>query len=83
YCPYENIKKMEYPSMFLRASFNDARVNYWETAKYTAKMRELKQGKSINILKTAMVGGHLGSGDWYQNRAEEYAFALKILGIDE
>jgi len=83
YCPYENIQEVKYPNMFLRTSLNDPRLNYWEPAKYTAKLREFKKGKSVNILKTAMIGGHFGSGDWYENRAEEYAFALKILGIDE
>lgn len=83
YCPYENIREVEYPNIFLTTSINDPRVNYWEPLKYTAKLREEKKGNSINILKTAMIGGHKGSGDMYENVAEKDAFALKILGINE
>jgi oligopeptidase B len=83
YCPYENIESKTYPNMFLRTSLFDSRTFYWETAKFTAKMREYKKGSNINIMKTAMIGGHSGNGDWYKNRAEEYAFAFKFLNINE
>jgi oligopeptidase B len=83
YCPYENIKEQSYPNMLLTTSLTDSRVLYWQALKYSAKLRAKKKNDSINILKTSTVGGHFGAGSWYENRAEEYAFALKLLGISK
>jgi oligopeptidase B len=65
---------------------NDSRVKYWEPAKWTAKLRELKTDNNILLLKTNMGAGHGGSSGRYASLKEtafEYAFILDCLGVVE
>ncbi|MEA2104215.1 MAG: S9 family peptidase [Candidatus Cloacimonadota bacterium] len=81
YSPYDNVKKQDYPNMLILAGFYDTRVNFWESAKWTAKLRKLKTDDHILLLKTNMAG-HAGSSGWYdyfRDIAFEYAFILDIL----
>ena len=84
YAPYENISRKEYPKLLITAGLNDPRVHYWEPAKFTAKLRELKTDNNLLLLKTEMGGGHMGRTgryDWLKEVAFEYAFILDSLGI--
>ncbi len=84
YSPYDNIKKQEYPNILAAASMNDARVQYWEPAKWIAKLREYNTGDSLILLKMEMVAGHGGSSgryNYYRDKAFKYAFILKTLGL--
>ena len=86
YSPYDNVEAKEYPHILVTAGLNDPRVHYWEPAKWTAKLRELKTGKNRLLLKTEMGAGHAGpSGryDYLKEIAFEYAFIFDLLGIDK
>jgi len=84
YSPYDNIQKQRYPNIFVTGGLNDPRVQYWEPAKWTAKLRDLKTDKNLLLLKTHMGAGHSGpSGryDYLREIAIDYAFIFHILGI--
>lgn len=86
YSPYDNVQAKNYPEMLITAGLNDARVKYWEPAKWTAKLRELKTDDNILLLKTNMGAGHSGASGRYESLRElafEYAFILDRLGLSE
>jgi oligopeptidase B len=86
YSPYDNVKPQAYPNLLVTAGLNDPRVQYWEPAKWTAKLRALKTDQNLLILKTNMDAGHGGSSgryDYLEEIAFEYAFILDRLGITE
>ncbi len=81
YAPYNNIKKMDYPSMLITTSLSDNRVLFDEPAKFTAKLRDYKTDNNLLLLKTEMNAGH-GGKSGRDGAIEEvvidYVFALKI-----
>ena len=82
YCPYTNIAAQAYPAMLVKTSLNDSQVMYWEAAKYVAKLRALKTGDHLLLLKTNMGAGHGGSSGRYdalRETAFDYAFLLNAL----
>jgi len=84
YSPYDNVEKKEYPKMLVTGGLNDTRVQYWEPAKWVAKLRENKTGDNTLLLKTEMGKGHMGATGRYDYIKEvvfKYAFILKELGI--
>lgn len=84
YSPYENIKAQNYPNMLVEISLNDSQVPYWEGAKFTARLREMKTDDNVILLKTNMGAGHGGSSGRYDRLKEiafEYAYALTQVGI--
>lgn len=84
YSPYDNVRAQEYPNMLIEVSLWDSQVPYWEGAKFTAKIRDLKTNDSVILLKTNMGGGHGGSSgryDRYKEIAFEYAYTLRQVGI--
>jgi len=83
YSPYDNLKPGAYPHLLVTAGLNDPRVQYWEPAKYVAKLRTLKTDKNALILKTYMEEGHAGASgryDFLKEVAFEQAFVLHHLG---
>ena len=81
YAPYNNIKKMDYPHIFITTSLSDNRVLFDEPAKFTAKLREYKTDNNLLLLKTEMNAGHggkTGRDSAIEEVALDYAFALKI-----
>jgi len=85
YSPYDNVAAREYPHLLITAGLNDSRVQYWEPAKWTAKLRALKTDNNLLLLKTNMDAGHMGlSGryDYLEEIAFEYAFILDRLGSE-
>ena len=83
YCPYTNLEAKAYPAMLVKTSLNDSQVMYWEAAKYVAKLRALKTGDQVLLLKTNMGAGHGGSSGRYdalRESAFDYAFLLTQLG---
>ncbi len=83
YSPYDNVRAQDYPPILALAGLSDPRVTYWEPAKWVAKLRELKRGDNLLLLKTNMEAGHGGAPgrfDSLKERALAYAFALKIVG---
>jgi len=84
YSPYDNVEAKDYPNMLITAGLNDTRVQYWEPAKWTARLRAMKTDNNRLLLKTNMGAGHGGKSGRYERIEEiafEYAFMLDILGI--
>jgi len=85
YAPYENVKVQAYPAILATAGLNDPRVSYWEPAKWVAKLRALKTGGNLLLLKTEMGSGHFGPSGRYEyikETAFQYAFVLTAMGVE-
>lgn len=84
YSPYDNVRKQAYPAMFVGTGLWDSQVQYWEPAKWVAKLRDDNTGKAPIVFRTNMEAGHGGkSGRFrrYRELAESYAFVLDQLGV--
>jgi len=85
YSPYDNVIAKEYPNMLITAGLNDPRVQYWEPAKWAARLRAAKTDNNLLVLKTNMGAGHGGSSgrfDYLKEIAFEYAFIFDAFGIE-
>lgn len=83
YSPYDNVQAADYPNLLVTAGLNDPRVQYWEPAKWTARLRATKSGENLLLLKTNMGAGHGGPAGRYDHLKEVafvYAFLLTALG---
>lgn len=81
YSPYDNVEAKAYPNMLITTGLHDSQVQYWEPAKWTAKLRELKTDNNILIFKTDMSSGHGGASGRFESLKEdalEFAFLLKL-----
>jgi oligopeptidase B len=86
YSPYDNVEKKAYPNLLVTTGLHDSQVQYWEPAKWVAKLRELKTDNNILILSTNMDAGHGGASGRFQSIKEDalmYAFILDLVGIKE
>lgn len=84
YAPYENVQAQAYPAMLVIAGYNDSRVQYWEAAKWVARLRERKTDGNLLLLKTELGAGHGGMSGRYQGLRDvalEYGFVFKVLGL--
>jgi oligopeptidase B len=84
YSPYDNVQKKEYPHLLVTTGLHDSQVQYFEPAKWVAKMREMKVGNNLLLLHTNMEAGHGGASgrfDYLKEIAMEYAFLLALEGI--
>ncbi|MHC4996287.1 MAG: prolyl oligopeptidase family serine peptidase, partial [Planctomycetota bacterium] len=84
YSPYDNVEPKAYPNVLITAGLNDPRVQYFEPAKWTAKLRANKTGDNVLLLKTHMGAGHGGSSGRYDRLRETafvYAFIIDRLGV--
>lgn len=84
YSPYDNVEAKDYPSILITTGLHDSQVQYWEPAKWTAKLRELKTDKNPLYLFTNMETGHGGASgrfEAYRETAMEYAFLFDLEGI--
>lgn len=86
YSPYDNVEAKAYPNMLVTTGYHDSQVQYWEPAKWVAKLRDMKTDHNILLLETNMDAGHSGASgrfERYKETALEYAFIFKIEGIKE
>ncbi|HEX8658830.1 MAG TPA: S9 family peptidase [Hymenobacter sp.] len=83
YSPYDNVKAQAYPNMLVTTGLHDSQVQYYEPAKWVAKLRKLKTDKNQLLLHTDMSAGHGGSSGRFksiEDTARQYAFMLQLLG---
>jgi len=83
YSPYDNVKPGDYPHILITTGLNDPRVAYWEPAKFTAKLRELKTNDKTVLLRTNFGAGHAGASgryDYLKEVAFDYAFVIDKVG---
>jgi oligopeptidase B len=78
YSPYDNVEAKGYPAMLVTGGLNDPRVQYWEPAKWVAKLRATKTDDELLVLKTEMGAGHSGPSGRYDAWRDE-AFVLSFL----
>jgi oligopeptidase B len=86
YSPYDNVKAQEYPALFVGTGLWDSQVQYWEPAKWVAKLRDVNTGSHPLVFRTNMEAGHGGKSGRFQRfreQAEYYAFVLDQLGVHE
>lgn len=81
YSPYDNVVAKAYPHLFITTGLHDSQVQYWEPAKWVAKLRELKTDNNLLLLDTNMSAGHGGKSGRFnrlRDAAKEYAFILML-----
>ena len=86
YSPYDNVERKEYPATLVTTGYHDSQVQYWEPAKWVAKLRDMKTDDNPLLLKTNMEAGHGGKSGRFRRLEEvafEYAFFLDLAGWDE
>jgi oligopeptidase B len=86
YSPYDQVEAKEYPNILVTTGLHDSQVQYWEPAKWVAKLRAVKTDDNVLILKTHMEAGHGGvTGRYrrYRDTAFQYAFLLDLAGLGE
>ncbi|MBN9118252.1 MAG: S9 family peptidase [Planctomycetes bacterium] len=86
YCPYTNMKRADYPAMFVMTSLNDSQVLFHEPTKYVAKLRTMRTDKNPLLLRCNMDAGHGGASGRYDHLKENalvLAFVLDQMGISK
>ena len=86
YSPYDNVARQDYPAMLVTTALWDSQVQYYEPAKWVARLRARKTGDSVLLYRTTMEAGHGGKSGRFQRFhevAEEYAFILDQSGVSE
>ncbi|WP_310381399.1 S9 family peptidase [Flavobacterium sp.] len=81
YSPYDNVKSQGYPNMYVSTGLHDSQVQYWEPAKWVAKLRSLKNNDTVLFLHTNMDAGHGGASGRFEaikELAKEYSFLLDL-----
>ncbi|MDR9397594.1 MAG: S9 family peptidase [Salibacter sp.] len=83
YSPYDNVEPIDYPNLLVTTGFHDSQVQYWEPAKWVAKLREKKTDENLLLMKVNLDAGHGGSSGRFKRLREtalDYAFLLKLEG---
>lgn len=86
YSPYDNVEKKAYPHLFITTGYHDSQVQYWEPAKWLAKLREFKTDQNQLLMYTEMEAGHSGASGRFEALkmlAKEFTFILMVEGIKE
>ena len=85
YSPYDNVKEQKYPNMYISTGLHDSQVQYWEPAKWVAKLREMKTNDNFLFLDTNMDAGHGGASGRFEalkDLAKEFSFLLDLEKIE-
>jgi oligopeptidase B len=86
YSPYDQLEAKDYPAMFVGTGLWDSQVQYWEPAKYVARLRAKKTDDNVLVFRTNMEAGHGGKSGRFRRfaeAAEQYAFMLDQLGVEK
>ncbi len=86
YSPYDQVKAVDYPNILVTTGFWDSQVQYWEPAKWVAKLRAMKTDKNTLVMDCNMSAGHGGASgrfERYRITSLEYAFILDLAAIRE
>jgi oligopeptidase B len=86
YSPYDNVQKKEYTNMLVTTGLHDSQVQYYEPAKWVAKLRDYKTDNNVLLLHTNMEAGHGGASGRFEALKEtaiDYAFLLDLEGINK
>jgi oligopeptidase B len=86
YSPYDNVEAKAYPNLLVTTGLHDSQVQYWEPAKWVAKLRTLKTDNNRMLLKTNMEAGHGGASGRYKRYRETafiYCFLLDLVGLGQ
>jgi oligopeptidase B len=86
YSPYDQVKPVGYPNILVTTGYWDSQVQYWEPAKWVAKLRDMKTDENILVMDVNMSAGHGGASgrfERYRVTALEYAFIINLAGINE
>jgi len=86
YSPYDNVEAKDYPALLVTTGLHDSQVQYWEPAKWVAKLRDLKTDNNPLLFHINMDYGHGGASgrfEWIKETALEYAFVFDLLEIEE
>ncbi|MCC5927805.1 MAG: S9 family peptidase [Cyclobacteriaceae bacterium] len=85
YSPYDNVEAKDYPNMLVTTGLHDSQVQYWEPAKWVAKLRDMKSDDNVLLLYTNMDAGHGGASGRFKRLKEvalQYAFILDLMKIE-
>lgn len=86
YSPYDNVRAVDYPNIMVTTGLHDSQVQYWEPAKWVAKLREHSTSDNLLVLKTDMSAGHSGKTGRFRridDTSLNYAFFMGLEGIRE
>ena len=86
YSPYDNVKKQDYPNILITTGYHDSQVQYWEPAKWVAKLREHKTDDNLLLFYTEMDAGHSGSSGRFNSikeTARDFAFIIDSVDKNE
>jgi oligopeptidase B len=86
YSPYDQVKAQDYPDLLAKTGFHDSQVQYWEPAKWVARLRDRATNDAEFLLKTNMDAGHGGASDRYEGYREiacDYAYLVERAGLAE
>ena len=86
YSPYDNVKQQNYPNMYVSTGLHDSQVQYWEPAKWVAKLRTITTNNSVLFLDINMDAGHGGASGRFEaikELAKEYSFLLDLEKIEK
>ncbi len=86
YSPYDNVEAKDYPNMLVTTGLHDSQVQYWEPAKWVARLRAAKTDDNLLLLQTNMGAGHGGASgryDRYRETALVYAFLVDLAGLGD
>ena len=85
YSPYDNVREQDYPHLYVSTGLHDSQVQYWEPAKWVARLREKKTDQNLLFLDTDMEAGHGGASGRFnalKDTAKEFAFLFDLEGIE-